>query len=225
MAAVPIDVDGSAVPRWSPDGSHLLVGSFSSLGLRPAIAKPDGTDLNVLPVPGLPSAMDMGPCVWAPPGGRVLCDAQNFANADHRFDGIYSMSTAGVDLRRLTVNPYPPGGCLTAGRKAARFSSRTSTEPVCARSRITACRTHMATASPAGLLTAQGPRSRALPAHSSQSNLTASGWLPCRSAAAAGRTFAVAPGWSPDGTRFCPASSSDPRVDPTPTPFEPTEAI
>ncbi|GAA2503438.1 hypothetical protein GCM10009858_46830 [Terrabacter carboxydivorans] len=45
---------GSGVPRWSLDGTRLLVGSFSDLELRPAIVVPDGTDLNVLPVPGLP---------------------------------------------------------------------------------------------------------------------------------------------------------------------------
>jgi Tol biopolymer transport system component len=105
----------SFVPRWSPNGTRLLLGTFTDVGLRPATVNPDGTHLSVLPVPDLPAFMDIGPCVWVPPGTQILCKAQNFATADHSLDGIYRMDVDGTHLVRLTVNPFPPADPFGGG--------------------------------------------------------------------------------------------------------------
>ena len=114
LTELPLGV-GNAVPRWSPDGSRLLIGTFDDHG-RPAIVNPDGTGLTILTVPGLPAFMDVGPCVWIPPdGSRILCSSRNFATSDHSLDGIYSMTSSGADIVRLTVNPYPPSDPFGGG--------------------------------------------------------------------------------------------------------------
>lgn len=40
---------------------------------------------------------------------QASCDkAQNFNTSNHSLDGVYSMTTDGSKVRRLTVNPFPP---------------------------------------------------------------------------------------------------------------------
>src|SRR3954451_4474092 len=112
--AIPVGVP-SFNPHWSPDGSRLLVATFTDLGLRPATVHADGTGLAVLAVPDLPGYLDISPCVWVPPGSRILCKAQNFNTPDHSLDGIYSMSATGSDVVRLTVNPFPPADPFGGG--------------------------------------------------------------------------------------------------------------
>lgn len=114
LTALSVGVESFA-PRWSPEGSRLLLATFSDLGLRPAIVNPDGTGFTILAVPGIPAFMDIGPCVWIPPGARILCKSQNFNTPDHSLDGIYSMTNAGTDPIRLTVNPFPPSGPFGGG--------------------------------------------------------------------------------------------------------------
>ena len=118
---LPIAVDGG-VPHWSPDGSKLLLATFSDLGLRPATVNPDGTGLAVLAVPELPAFMDISPCVWVPSGARILCKAQNFNTPDHSLDGIYSMTSAGTDVVRLTTNPFPPADPFGGGDQVGDVS-------------------------------------------------------------------------------------------------------
>lgn len=230
LASVPIDVYGSGVPRWSPDGSRLLVGSFTNLGLRPALVAPDGTGLSVLAVPGLPTYMDIGPCVWVPPGDRILCTAQNFTTADHSLDGIYSMTTAGFDPRRLTVNPYPPAGAFGGGDLVGDVSPdgqqfvfmRARPDPGHPPGREQSGALYVESVDGTGLreITDYGlPNSHGdgfeswSPDGSRMVFGSATGALftihpdgtglasvPVR--AAGGRTFAAAPAWSPDGTRI-----------------------
>lgn len=112
--ALPIAVpNGNA--RWSPDGSQLVMFTFTDLGLRPAISSSDGSNVRILPVSGLPSYLDIGPCVWTPSGTRMLCRASDFSGTDSSLDGIYSIRTDGTDPVRLTVNPYPPSGAFGGG--------------------------------------------------------------------------------------------------------------
>jgi Tol biopolymer transport system component len=113
-AGLPIDIpDGNA--RWSPDGSRLVMFTLTDLGLRPGIFHADGSGLDVLAIPGLPSTLDVGPCIWTPAGDRILCRATNFATPDSNFDGIYSIADDGTDPVRLTVNPFPPAGDFGGG--------------------------------------------------------------------------------------------------------------
>jgi Tol biopolymer transport system component len=113
-AALPIEIpNGNA--RWSPDGSRLVMATFTDLGLRPGIADADGSGLEVLAIPGLPSFLDVGPCIWTPAGDRILCRATNFATPDSSLDGIYSIADDGTDPVRLTVNPFPPSGVFGGG--------------------------------------------------------------------------------------------------------------
>ena len=103
-------------PRWSPDGTRLVVFAFSDIGVRPAVVNADGSGFHVLVVPGVPSYVDVSPCTWMPDGGRLLCGVRNFATDDHSGDGIYRISaTDGSGPVRLTVNPYPPSGDFGGG--------------------------------------------------------------------------------------------------------------
>ncbi len=217
LTSVPIAVDGSGVPRWSPDGTKLLVGTFSSLGLRPAVVKPDGTALRVLEVPGLPSAMDVGPCVWVPPGERLLCKAQNFATADHSLDGIYSMTTVGLDLRRLTVNPFPPADPFGGGDAVGDVSPdgqrfvfmRARPDPGRPPGREQSAALYVGNTDGTGLrqITSWSPDGSTIVFSSAGEGLftihpDGSGLARVPFRAAGARTFAWAPAWSPDGTRM-----------------------
>lgn len=101
--------------RWSPDGSRLVMFTFTDLGLRPGISNADGSGLSVLGIPALPSFLDVGPCIWAAAGNRILCRATNFATPDSSLDGIYIIADDGSDPVRLTVNPFPPSGVFGGG--------------------------------------------------------------------------------------------------------------
>ena len=101
--------------RWSPDGTRLVMFTFTDLGLRPGISNADGSGFAVLGIPGLPSFLDVGPCIWAAAGNRILCKATNFATPDSSLDGIYSIADNGSDPVRLTVNPFPPSGVFGGG--------------------------------------------------------------------------------------------------------------
>ena len=225
-----INVDGSAVPRWSPDGSRLLIATFTDLGLRPGIVNPDGSGLTVLSVPGLPSYVDISPCVWVPSGTRILCKAQNFATSDHSLDGIYSMNTEGTDLRRLTVNPFPPADPFGGGDLPGDVSPsgtqfvfmRARPDPGHSPGREQSGALYVENIDGTGLhqITQYGlpnshddgfeswsPDGSEILFASENGNLftvhpdgTALASVPIR--AAAGQSFARAPAWSPDGTRI-----------------------
>jgi hypothetical protein len=111
---LPIDVPNGHA-EWSPDGSRLLMFTFTDLGFRPGISNADGSDLTVLSVPGLPSTLDVGPCIWTATGARILCSVRDFTTGDPSYDGVYSLATDGSDLRRLTVDPYPASGDFGGG--------------------------------------------------------------------------------------------------------------
>jgi Tol biopolymer transport system component len=102
-------------PEWSPDGSRLLMFTFTDAGFRPGISNPDGSGLTILTIPGLPAFLDVGPCIWDVSGTRILCSVRNFTTGDPSYDGIYSVAADGTDPVRLTVDPYPPSGEFGGG--------------------------------------------------------------------------------------------------------------
>jgi WD40 repeat protein len=117
---LPVPGDG---PVWSPDGGKLLVAVFRPEGsVRPATVNADGSGFTVLDVPQLPKDMDMGCRAWSPDATRLLCQAIRFGG-DPSLNGIYTIRASdGGDLRRLTVNPYPPQGEFGGGDIPGDFS-------------------------------------------------------------------------------------------------------
>jgi hypothetical protein len=95
------------VPRWSPDGSRLLVSNvfrFDASGgllpFRPATVNLDGSAYTLLDPPGAP--FDMG-CFggWYPNGSRLVC---GYGEGP---PGAFSISASdGGDPRRLTTYPF-----------------------------------------------------------------------------------------------------------------------
>lgn len=103
-----------AVPRWSPDGSRMLVSdvvrvdeSGDLLPFRPATVNLDGSDYTLLDPPGAPFGAG---CFggWSPDGSRLLC------GWDAGPPGAHSIRAAdGGDPQRLTTYPFDPNcnGC------------------------------------------------------------------------------------------------------------------
>jgi hypothetical protein len=117
---LPLPGDG---PVWAPGGGKLLVAVFRpDAPVRPATVNADGSGFTVLDVPQLPQDMDMGCRAWSPDATRLLCQAVRFGG-DPSLNGIYTIRAAdGRDLRRLTVNPYPPRGDFGGGDIPGDFS-------------------------------------------------------------------------------------------------------
>ena len=111
---------GAEGPRWSPDGSRILV--FPHDGASARIVNPDDGSYRDLanPDPDLFFLPCSGP--WSPDGQRLTCSA--FGNTDQSVNGIYTMrSSDGGGLERVTADP---GGedCrrrLLAERQAPRL--------------------------------------------------------------------------------------------------------
>jgi Tol biopolymer transport system component len=106
---------GAEGPRWSPDGSRILV--FPHDGASARIVNPDDGSYRDLanPDPDLFFLPCSGP--WSPDGQRLTCSA--FGNTDESVNGIYTMrSSDGGGLERVTADPggedcagdYSPNG-------------------------------------------------------------------------------------------------------------------
>jgi Tol biopolymer transport system component len=95
------------IPRWSPDGSQLLVShvlrfdtSGNLLPFRPATVDLNGSNFNLLEPPNAPDSMG---CFggWYPNGTRLLC---SFGGDQ---PGVFSIRASdGGDPERLTTYPF-----------------------------------------------------------------------------------------------------------------------
>ncbi len=102
--------DEAECPRWSPDGSKiLLVGGPPSRPrsdpLRPATIDPNGTGFKTLDA-WKDRELALGCGVWSPDGSRVALEG--FNEDDPQVLGIYTIDVAsrGGDLVRITDNPF-----------------------------------------------------------------------------------------------------------------------
>jgi Tol biopolymer transport system component len=100
--------DGFGIPRWSPDGSQLLISNTDRLdstgacclAFRPATVSLSGANFNLLDPPGFP--FDSG-CFggWYPDATRLLCSVGEGP------PGVFSIRASdGGDPQRLTTYPF-----------------------------------------------------------------------------------------------------------------------
>ncbi len=108
--------NGAEGPRWSPDGSRVVVVPHD-VDASARIVNPDDGSYRDLanPDPDLFFLPCSGP--WSPDGQRLTCTA--FGNTDQSVNGIYTMrSSDGGGLERVTADPggedcagdYSPNG-------------------------------------------------------------------------------------------------------------------
>jgi Tol biopolymer transport system component len=104
--SLPVDVEFFSQPRWSPNGTLLLISHtfrLDSTGqcclpFRPATVAPDGTNFNLLEIPDGPQDMD---CATWLNQTRILCAFGENGT------GVFSVRVSdGAVLGRLTSNPY-----------------------------------------------------------------------------------------------------------------------
>jgi Tol biopolymer transport system component len=107
-------------PRWSPDGTKILVCVADPGGLlRPATVRPDGSGLTLLDNPD--PTLNLACWAWSSDGVRLACEGWDDANPS-RPAGIFTVrSSDGGGLVRVTANPYGahdiPGDYSPGGSK------------------------------------------------------------------------------------------------------------
>jgi len=93
---------GAEGPRWSPDGTRIVVDPHDVEGVSARIVNPDDGSYRDVPNPN--SELFFLPCngPWSPDGQRLTCEA--FGNEDQSVNGIYTLrSSDGGGLERLTI--------------------------------------------------------------------------------------------------------------------------
>ena len=92
-------------PRWSPDGTRILVCTADPDGLlRPATVKPDGSRFTLLDNPD--PTLNLACWAWSPNGARLGCEGWDDSNPG-RPAGVFTVrSSHGRGLVRVTANPY-----------------------------------------------------------------------------------------------------------------------
>jgi dipeptidyl aminopeptidase/acylaminoacyl peptidase len=93
---------GAEGPRWSPDGSRIVVGPHDVDNVSARIVNPDDGSYRDVPNPN-PDLFFL-PCnePWSPDGQRLTCQA--FGNDDQTFNGIYTLRASdGGGLERVTA--------------------------------------------------------------------------------------------------------------------------
>lgn len=92
----------SSLPRWSPDGSEVAVGSTLGLDCCPysaVIINPDTGNLRTLAMqdPNVGTFCQ----IWSPDAARLACDGES--DSDSSVNGVYTIrSSDGGDLTRIT---------------------------------------------------------------------------------------------------------------------------
>jgi Tol biopolymer transport system component len=92
---------GAEGPRWSPDGTRIVVGPHDVDNVSARIVNPDDGSYRDLPNPN-PELFFL-PCnePWSPDGQRLTCQA--FGNDDQSVNGIYTIRASdGGGLERVT---------------------------------------------------------------------------------------------------------------------------
>src|SRR6266566_3065182 len=93
---------GAEGPRWSPDGSRVVVGPHDVDNVSARIVNPD--DGSYRDVPNPDPELFFLPCnePWSPDGQRLTCQA--FGNTDQGVNGIYTLRASdGGGLERVTA--------------------------------------------------------------------------------------------------------------------------
>jgi len=92
---------GAEGPRWSPDGTRIVVGPHDVDNVSARIVNPDDGSYRDVPNPN-PDLFFL-PCnePWSPDGQRLTCEA--FGNTDQSVNGIYTLRASdGGGLKRIT---------------------------------------------------------------------------------------------------------------------------
>jgi Tol biopolymer transport system component len=91
---------------WSPDGSLIALAAGTNDGrITTATVAPDGSGYTLMPLPDPTLNLGPGsPDSWAPDGKRFVL--QGWDNTDASRNGVYTISTDGTGLVRVTSNPY-----------------------------------------------------------------------------------------------------------------------
>ncbi len=92
-------------PRWSPNGTRILVCRANPGGLlRPATVKPDGSGFRLLDNPD--PTLNLACWAWSPDGTRLGCEGWDDVDPG-RPAGVFTVrSSDGRGLARVTANPY-----------------------------------------------------------------------------------------------------------------------
>lgn len=92
-------------PRWSPDGTRILVCTANPGGLvRPVTVRPGGSGFRLLDNPD--PTLNLACWAWSPDGTRLGCEGWDDANPA-RPAGVFTVrSSDGRGLARVTANPY-----------------------------------------------------------------------------------------------------------------------
>ena len=116
---VPLLPGVAECPRWSPNGSRILVCTADPGGLiRPATVRPDGSRFTLLDNPD--PTLNLACWAWSAAGTRLGCEGWDDANPG-RPAGVFTVrSSDGGGLVRVTANPYGahdiPGDYSPGGR-------------------------------------------------------------------------------------------------------------
>jgi Tol biopolymer transport system component len=87
-------------PRWSPDGTHILIAAQAPDGrITTGIINPDGSHKRILPLPS--NTLNLGASAWSPDGSRMALEG--WSDKRPGFQGIYvAGSSDGGGLVRIT---------------------------------------------------------------------------------------------------------------------------
>jgi Tol biopolymer transport system component len=138
------DVDGShqrrvsgfgssCCPRWSPDGTHILLAAMAPDGkqVTTGIVDANGGHERTIPLPD--KTLNLGPGAWSPDGTQIAF--QGWDDTNPARSGIYLARTAdGSQLVRLTTNTEGgndlPGDFSPDGRRLVVFRERPNQQSV-----------------------------------------------------------------------------------------------
>lgn len=99
------DPGAACCPRWSPDGTTVLLSAKAADGKRitSGIIEADGSRERLVPIDD--PTLNLGPGAFFPDGKRLLFQGWDDAHPDRA--GIYAGDAAGGGLVRLTTAPSP----------------------------------------------------------------------------------------------------------------------